>query len=74
MTSYKEPWEQLGQHLNPEVRNPVFSRIKEHTNGISQLIREAKKNKDNPTVVWLDLANGIRPIQSDWGNLESIVV
>ena len=36
---------------------PGFSGCIEHTSTISQLIREAKVNKGDLTVVWLDLAN-----------------
>lgn len=36
---------------------PGFSGCVEHTSAISQLIREAKVNKSDLTVVWLDLAN-----------------
>ena len=36
---------------------PGFSGCIEHTGAISQLIREAKINKTDLTVVWLDLAN-----------------
>ena len=36
---------------------PGFSGCVEHTSTISQLIREAKENKGDLTVVWLDLAN-----------------
>ncbi|XP_052281306.1 uncharacterized protein LOC127878820 [Dreissena polymorpha] len=36
---------------------PGFSVCVEHTSAISQLIREAKVNKSDLTVVWLDLAN-----------------
>ena len=36
---------------------PGFSGCIEHTSAISQLIREAKVNKSDLTVVWLDLAN-----------------
>lgn len=36
---------------------PGFSEGLEHTGVLSQLIQEAKKSKDNLTVVWMDLAN-----------------
>ena len=36
---------------------PGFSGCVEHTSVISQLIQEAKVNKKDLTVVWLDLAN-----------------
>ncbi len=36
---------------------PGFSRCLEDTTAISHLIQEAKRNKDNLTVVWLDLAS-----------------
>ena len=36
---------------------PGFSGCMEHTSAISQLIREAKVNQSDLTVVWLDLAN-----------------
>jgi len=36
---------------------PGFSGCIEHTSAISQLIREAKINKQDQTAVWLDLAN-----------------
>ena len=36
---------------------PGFSGCIEHTSAISQLIREARVNKSDLTVVWLDLAN-----------------
>lgn len=36
--------------------SPGFSGCIEHTSAISQLIREAKINKQDLTVVWLDLA------------------
>ena len=36
---------------------PGFSGCIEHTSAISQLIREAKVNQNDLTVVWLDLAN-----------------
>ncbi|XP_053395771.1 uncharacterized protein LOC128555950 [Mercenaria mercenaria] len=36
---------------------PGFSGCVEHTSAISQLIREAKVNNSDLTVVWLDLAN-----------------
>ena len=36
---------------------PVFSGCVEHTSIISQLIHEAKVNRKDLTVVWLDLAN-----------------
>jgi len=35
----------------------VFSGCLEHSSAISQIIREAKVNNKDPTVIWLDLAN-----------------
>ncbi|XP_052271350.1 uncharacterized protein LOC127872054 [Dreissena polymorpha] len=38
-------------------RRPRFSRCVEHTSALSQIIREAKVNQKDLTVVWLDIAN-----------------
>lgn len=39
---------------------PGFSQCLEHTTILSHLVQEAKRNKGNLTVVWLDLANTYR--------------
>lgn len=49
--------EWLHSYINPEGGIPGFSGCLEHTTILSQLIQEAKRNKGDLTVVWLDLAN-----------------
>nr|XP_033488803.1 uncharacterized protein LOC117260806 [Epinephelus lanceolatus] len=51
-------------YINTSIQKggiPGFSGCLEHTSMISQLIREAKQNRSDLTVVWLDLAYGSIP-------------
>ena len=50
------------KYINTSVQKggvPGFSGCVEHTNAITQLIREAKAGKKDLTVVWLDLETTI---------------
>ena len=47
-------------YIDPSIQKggiPGFSGCVEHTSAVSQLVREAKRNRSDLTVVWLDLAN-----------------
>lgn len=47
------------EYIDPSVQKggvPGYSGCLEHTSAISQIIKEAKSNKNTRAVVWLDLA------------------